>query len=624
MANLSVDERDQQFILHEMLEVEKLCENEKYADFSRDMFDMILTEAQKLAVEEILPTLAEGDKQGCTLVDGKVSVPACYHRAFKLFREGGWIAMSFPPEEGGQGLPETIKTAAIDWFYHNFAFTAYPFATEGAAHLILTYGTEEQKRKYMDKMVQGLWGGTMALTEPNAGSDLGNMTTKAIRQPDGTFRIQGTKIFITAGDHDLVENIIHPVLARIEGDPAGTKGISIFLVPKYLVNDDGSLGRRNDYQIANIEHKMGIRGSATCLINFGDNNDCYAELLGEERQGMKIMFQMMNEARLAVGMQGLASASIAYLHALQYTRERLQGSSLMELKNPEAPRVPIIQHPDVRRMLLWMKSSVDSLRALAYFTASCFDKEKIAQDEEERERWLGFAEVLTPIVKAYSSDIGFRVTETAMQCYGGYGFCCEYPVEQFLRDEKIASIYEGANGIQALDLIGRKLGMKKGAYFMGLLNEMNHTIAQYKDLGEVRDFAGDVQKAVNTLSEMGLFLATCSREGKFLIPLGNAYPFLMMMGKVVAGWLLLWQAGVARTRLEELAKAQGVDQGDSAAWAKFVRANRDAAFYAGKIYSARFFAKNVLPEVDAAAAAIRNEDLSIMEIPDESFASFMI
>ena len=622
MANLILDERDQQFILYEMLNVEKLCDYEKYADFSQDMFDMILTEAQKIAVEEILPTLADGDKVGCTLVDGKVSVPESYHRAFRLFREGGWIGMSFPPEEGGQGLPESVKTAAIDWFYHNFAFVAYPFATEGAAHLIMTYGTEEQKRKYMDKMVQGIWGGTMALTEPNAGSDLGNMSTKAFRQPDGTFRIQGTKIFITGGDHDLVENIVHPVLARIEGDPAGTKGISIFLVPKYLVNEDGSLGKRNDYEIANIEHKMGIKGSATCLINFGDHGECYAELLGEERQGMKIMFQMMNEARLAVGMQGLASASIAYLHALQYTKERLQGSSLMEFKNPEAPRVPIIQHPDVRRMLLWMKSSVDSLRALAYFTAYCFDMEKVVQDEAEKDKWLGYAEILTPIVKAYSSDIGFRVTETAMQCYGGYGFCCEYPIEQFLRDEKIASIYEGANGIQALDLIGRKLGMKKGAYFMNLLSEMNNTIAKYKDLNGVKDFAGDVQNAVNKLAEMGLYLATCGKQGKFLVPINNAYPFLMMMGKVVSGWFLLWEAGVAQQKLDELAKAQGVDQGDAAAWAQFVKGNKNAAFYTGKIYSAKFFAKNVLPEVDAAATAIKNEDMSILEIPEESFVSY--
>ncbi len=621
MASKILDERDQQFVLYEMLEIDKLCRFERYADFSKDMFDMILTEAQKMGTEVVFPTLAEGDKQGCTLTDGKVSVPDCYHKAFQLFREGGWIGMGFPMAEGGQGLPNSISIGAMDWFYHNFAFAAYPFATEGAAHLILTYGTEVQKRKYMDKMVQGVWGGTMALTEPNAGSDLGNMTTKAIRQPDGTFMIQGTKIFITAGDHDLVDNVVHPVLARIEGDPAGTKGISIFLVPKYLLNDDGTLGRRNDYEIANIEHKMGIKGSATCLINFGDNNNCYAELLGQEREGMKIMFQMMNEARLVVGLQGLCSGSIAYLHALQYTKDRLQGSSLLEFKNPEAPRVPIIQHADVRRMLLSMKSSVDAMRALIYFVAFCFDMEKVGKDESEREKWLGFAEVLTPIVKAYCSDIGFRVTETAMQCYGGYGFCCEYPVEQFMRDEKIASIYEGANGIQALDLIGRKLGMKKGAYFMGLLGEMNSTVAKYKTLPGLDDIGQDVQNAVNKLAEMGLYLATCGKQGKFLVPINNAYPFLMMMGKVVSGWLLLWQAGVAQQKLGEIAKAKGIEVSDKTAMAQLAKESKDAAFYSGKIYSARFFAKNVLPEVDAAAVSIRTEDMSILEIPEESFAS---
>jgi len=621
MANLILDERDQQFILYEMLEVEKLCGYEKFADFSKDMFDMILTEAQKMAVEEIFPTLKEGDEQGATLADGKVSVPKCFHRVFNLFREGGWIGMTFPPEQGGQGLPESVRTAATDWFYHNFAFIAYPFAAEGAAHLILTYGTEQQKRKYMDKMVQGIWGGTMALTEPNAGSDLGNMSTKAIRQPDGTFKIQGTKIFITGGDHDMVENIVHPVLARIEGDPAGTKGISIFLVPKYLVNEDGSLGRRNDYEIANIEEKMGIHGSATCLINFGDNGDCYAELLGEERQGMKIMFQMMNEARLAVGMQGLSSASIAYLHALQYTKDRLQGSSLLEFKNPEAPRVPIIQHPDVRRMLLWMKSSVDSLRALAYFTAYCFDMEKVAKDEAEKDKWLGFAEILTPIVKAYGSDIGFRVTETAMQCYGGYGFCREYPVEQFMRDEKIASIYEGANGIQALDLIGRKLGMKKGAYFMHLLGEMNAAVASAKEIPGLKDLAEEVQKGAGALAEMGLYFASCGKAGKFLIPVGNAYPFLMMMGKIVSAWMLLWQAEVAYKKLSLLTQEKGVDITDQASLNALAKESKDIAFYDGKLKAARYFIKNVLPEIDGTIRAIRSEDLSIMEIANESFAS---
>jgi len=620
MASMILDERDQQFVLYEMLEAERVCGNEKFADFSKETFNMILTEAQKIAEEEILPTLVESDRQGCRLVDGQVHVPDCFKRVYRLFCEGGWIGMSFPPEEGGQGMPESVKIAAIEWFYHNFAFIAYPFATEGAAHLILTYGTDEQKEKYMEKMVQGVWGGTMALTEPGAGSDVGNLSTKAIRQPDGTFKLQGTKIFITGGDHDLVENVIHPVLARIEGDPAGTKGISIFIVPKYLVNGDGTLGKRNDYEIAKIEEKMGIHGSATCLINFGDNNDCYAELLGNERDGMKIMFQMMNEARLAVGMQGLASASIAYLHALKYAKERLQGSSIMEMKNPEAPRVPIIRHPDVRRMLLWMKSNVDSMRALTYFVALCFDMHRIGVNEEEKDKWIGYAEMLTPIVKAYCSDIGFRVTENAMQIYGGYGFCSEYPVEQFMRDEKIASIYEGANGIQALDLIGRKLGMKKGTYFMNLLGLMGSTVTKYKEIEGLKELGDAVQASVNVLADTAVYFASCGKAGKFLVPINNAYPFLMMMGKVVSGWFLFWQAGIAKEKLDVLVRQAGIKGLDSAAMSDLAKSSKDVAFYMGKISSAQYFIRNVLPEVDAVVKAMKNEDMSIVEIPEESFA----
>ncbi len=528
--------------------------------------------------------------------------------------------MSKSPEVGGQGFPYVMSTSANEWFIHNLGFIVLGFLGQGAAHLIEIYGSEELKAKYLPKMVSGEWNGTMCLTEPNAGSDLGNMSTKAIRQPDGSFKIKGTKSFITGLDQDLTENIIHPVLARIEGDPAGTKGISIFLVPKYIVNDDGTLGRRNDYEIAKIEEKMGFHGAPTGTMNFGDNDECYGELLGGERQGIKVMFQMMNEARIGTGMQGVGSASIAYLHALQYAKERIQGSSLENFRDPDAPKVPIIKHPDVRRMLLWMKSSVDSMRAMVYFAAYAVDREVIAGDEAEKDKWHGFLEILTPIVKAYCSDVGFKVTEQAIQVYGGYGYCSEYPVEQFMRDEKIASIYEGANGVQALDLVGRKLGMKKGSYFMNLLMEMGGTVAKYKEIPGLSDLAEDVQAGVNLLGEVGLFFANCGREGKFMVPVGHAYPFLMMMGKIVSGWLMLWQAGIAREKLDALVKESGVDSSDKAGWGGFVKDNRDAAFYEGKVLSARYLIKNVLPEAEAAAKAIKSEDLSILEIVDESFA----
>ncbi len=618
--NLILDDRDQKFVLQELLHTEDLCRMPAWSDFSPDMFDMALKEAQRLAVEVIFPALVNGDREGCRLSGGQVFAPPSFRRCFDLYRDGGWINMGVSPEAGGQGFPMVITMAAKEWFIHNFAFFCYPELGQSAAHMIEVYGTEKQKRKYMDKMYAGVWGGTMALTEPSAGSDVGNIKTKAVRRADGTFRLQGTKIFITSGDHDLTENIVHPVLARIEGDPAGTSGISIFLVPKFLVNDDGTLGRRNDYAIGGIEHKMGLHGSSTCVINFGDNGDCYAELLGEERQGMKIMFQMMNEARIAVGLQSVAGASIAYLHALNYAKERLQGSSLLEMKNPEAPRVPIIQHADVRRMLLWMKAHVEGMRALLGYVSYCVDRERSMESEADREKYHGLLEVLTPICKAYCSDTAFKVTELAIQTYGGYGFCSEYPVEQFMRDIKIASVYEGANGIQALDLVGRKLGLKKGLYFMSLLGEMNAAITQYQGNAALKDLADDVRQAVNTLAETAMYFAASSKAGKFLIPVSNAYPFLMMMSKVVMAWLLLWEAGVAREKLDEIAAGKGIPPADMRNLRLLAKESTDTAFYIGKVAAARYFIKHVLPEVDAAVNAFKSEDLSMIDIPEESFA----
>ena len=620
MASLIVDARDQKFVLYELLKVQDLCQAARYAEFSRETFDMVLAEAEKFSTEALFPTMAEGDRVGCKLENGQVKVPACFHRPYKLYREGGWSTMSVSPEAGGQGFPLVMSIAAKEWFIHNFGLMCYPYLTEGAAHLIEVYGTEAQKRKYMDRMYACEWGGTMALTEPGAGSDVGNLKAKAIRQPDGTFRLQGTKQFITGADQDMVENIVHAVLARIEGDPVGTAGISIFIVPKYLVNDDGTLGRRNDYTIGSIEEKIGLHGSATCVVNLGDNGDCYAELLGEERQGIKVMFQLMNEARIGVGVQSISSASIAYLHALNYAKERLQGSSLADMQNPEAPRVPIIQHADVRRMLLWIKAQVEGFRVLTYYTAFCEDRVHAATDEAEKGTYRGIIDMLTPVIKAYCSDTAFRVTETAIQIYGGYGCCSEYPIEQFMRDIKIASIYEGTNGIQALDLVGRKLGMKKGLVFMNLLGEMTATVAGCQGNAKIGDLAEDVRNALNMLADMAMFFAGSAKAGKFLIPVSNAYPFLMLMGKVIIAWLLLWEARVAQEQLDAICSAGGIDPADPGKAHDLARSDADAAFYIGKAASARYFIKHVLPEAAAAAAAIKSEDLSMIHIPDESFA----
>jgi len=620
MSNYVVDERDQKFVLYEQLEIEKLTEHEKYADFSKDVFDMVLEEARKLTVDVLEPAVAEGEKEGCSLEDGKVTVPKCFQDAYRLYNEGGWMTMAHPPEVGGQGMPITLNAAAREYFNCNFPFLSYVGLTEGAAHLIAHYGTDEQKKKYMEPMFSGQYAGTMVLTEPGAGTDVGALKTTAKENPDGSYSITGTKMFITGGDHNLAENIIHPVLARIEGAPAGTKGISLFLVPKYLINDDGTLGERNDWNVGNIEKKMGIKASATCVMNFGDNGKCYGELLGEENQGMKIMFILMNEARLAVGIQGLAAASRAYLYAVKYARERLQGADLANFRNPEAPRVPIINHPDVRRMLLWMKSHTEGLRALCYYTGMCEDKARALPDETEREKWHGILEVLTPIVKAYGSDVGFKVADQAIMVHGGYGYTTEYPVEQILRDVKIAAIYEGTNGIQALDLVGRKLAQKKGQNFASLLGEMYAFLAAQEKNKKVKDLVAKLKVSVDTLAEIAGFFATCGKEGKFLVPVGNAYPFLNLIATVLSAWMLTWQAAVASEKLDALAKEKGADPSDWEAWAAFMSDNTDAAFYAGKVSAAKYFINNVLPEVGALADAIKSEDMSIMEISENSFA----
>jgi len=620
MANYIVDERDQSFVLFEQLRMDELTKFPEYADFSREVFDMTLAEAGRFAVEVLEPTVEAGEKEGCVLVDGQVRVPPSYQEAYRLFKEGGWISMSQPSAVGGQGMPYTLYVATREYFNCNCAFHAYPGLAEGVAHLVATFGTDRQKSLYLEKLLSGTWGGPMVLTEPNAGSDVGALTTTAKKNPDGSYSISGTKIFITGGDQDLTENIIHPVLARIEGAPPGTRGISLFLVPKYLVNDDGTLGPRNDYTIGGLEKKMGFKGSSTCLMNFGDNGACRGELLGEENQGMRIMFVMMNEARVAVGVMGLAAASRAYLYSVKYARERLQGASLTNFRDPAAPRVPIINHPDVRRMLLWMKSIVEGLRGLIYYTAYCEDRARTAETEEERERWHGFVEMLTPLVKSYGSDMGFLVATQGVQVYGGYGYIADYPMEQILRDSRIAPLFEGTNGIQALDLVARKLGQKKGKVFMEFIEEMRRVIAEHAPDGAPADLVGKLKEAIGLLSETSGFFAKCSIEGKFLIPIGNAYPFLNLMAIVIVSWMLVWQASLAQKRLGELAAEKGVDPGNWEKWAHFIAENADAAFYAGKITTAKFFLNHVLPEADAIGKAIRSEDMSIMEMAERSFA----
>jgi len=617
MANLLVDERDAKFVLYEQLKVDELCQHEKFSEMSREMFDMALDAAQKLAEKELWPANADGDTKGVKLEGGQVHVPESFHRAYSLFCEGGWSALSIDPDMGGQGFPSVIYCATSEMFVAaNQALMMYPGLTVGAARLIERYGTEEQQRTYMDKMFTGEWAGTMCLTEPQAGSDVGALRTKAVRRPDGTYSISGGKIFISAGDHDLTDNIVHAVLARIEGAPSGTRGISIFVVPKKRIEDGVFVD--NDVVCAAVEKKMGIHGSATCALNFGEKDNCVGYLLGGENEGMRIMFNMMNEARLAVGIQGLAQASGAYMHALRYARERVQGPHISALKDPDAPKVRIIDHPDIRRMLMWMKSVTEGMRALLYYAGYCEDRVHSAANEEEAVKYQGFLDILIPICKAWSSDMGFRVTELAIQIHGGYGFCAEYPVEQFMRDAKISSIYEGTNGIQALDLVGRKLGYRQGVLFKAIVAETGNILKLAQNNYRLKDIVEPFAAARSQLIEVTRYFGLKSITEDFMIPILYASPSLELFGDVAVGFMLLWQAVIADRRLEEIYSDSKADT--PAKKAEVLATNRSAAFYRGKLASAQFFSNTILSLAKGKARAIMSGERSALDLPEESFA----
>ena len=456
----------------------------------------------------------------------------------------------------------------------------------------------------------------MCLIEPGAGSDLGVLKTKAVRNPDGTFLIQGTKQFITAGEHDFTENIIHPVLARIEGDPMGSKGISLFLVPKYRVKPDGSLGEPNDVECAGIEHKMGIKGSATCTLYFGENGKCVGELLGGERQGLPIMFIMMNEERLNVGLQGQGIGSTAYLYALKFARERMQGQSLTAGKGG-AHQVAIIEHPDVRRMLIWMKCYVEGVRALMYYTGYCIDRERAATDEGEKRRWTVLSELLTPVCKAYGSDMAYDVCEQAIQVHGGYGFCSEYPVEQFTRDCKIASIYEGTNGIQAMDLLNRKILRDKGAGVKALLDEMIPVVQRTKAHPVLGSYTATVEQSYKWLQEAMRHVTSIVAGGETAAGFLEAVPLLEIFGDVLLGWLHLWQAEIALEKLDPLYGQAGAKTAEDRAG--LVATNPEAAYLEGKVATARYYIGRLLPAVAGKVDALKRKETAPLEIPDAAF-----
>ena len=485
----------------------------------------------------------------------------------------------------------------------NYAMMMYAGLTHGAALLVETFGTEKIKQLFLKKMFTGEWTGTMLLTEPEAGSDVGRLTTTAVRNDDGTYSISGNKIFISSGEHDLADNIIHPVLARIEGAPAGTKGISLFLVPKIWVNDDGSPGAFNDVVCTGIEEKMGIHGNATCSLTLGGKGQCRGYLLGEENKGMRAMFLMMNEARLLVGMQAMTCASNSYLNAVNYARERLQGRHLLQMMNPDAPAVPIIQHPDVRRMLITMKAYVEGMRSLLYFICSLTDKRNTAASEEEKARLQGMIDLLIPIAKGYVSDRASDVCNLGMQVYGGYGYIREYPQEQLVRDCRITQIYEGTNGIQAMDLLGRKLGLNKGKPIMDLMGEVQRTMTRAKEVASLKPLAEILEKALNRLAEVAMHLGATAMSPQVLTAFAFANTFMDAAGDVVMGWMMLWRAVIASLQLNAGAK------------------KKDESFYQGQVKSAEFFIQAILPVTMGKMDAIMGGSAAAVEIDEKSFGA---
>ena len=600
MAQQISDRRDVDFVLHEQLKVEELSKHEKFVEFNRKTVDLIVSEARNLAVKEILPTQKLGDEEGCKFENGNVTIPESFHKAYKIFKEGEWLAMPEDPEWGGQGMPRTIALAASDYFVGaNFAFMMYPGLTHGAGKLVEKFGTEKQKKLFLKKMYTGEWTGTMLLTEPEAGSDVGALTATAKKNDDGTYSITGSKIFISGGEHDLTENIIHPVLARIEGAPEGTKGISLFLVPKYRVNDDGRIGEFNDVVCTGIEEKMGIHGNSTCSLTLGGKGQCIGTLLGEENKGMRAMFIMMNEARLLVGLQGFTCASAAYMYALNYARERVQGRNLLQMFDKSAPPVPIIQHPDIRRMLITMKAYVEGMRSLVYYIGMCEDKATLSKDEKEKDTLHSLIEFLTPIAKGYVTDRSFEMCSLGLQVYGGYGYIKEYPMEQLLRDCRITPIYEGTNGIQAMDLLGRKLGMKGGKIILALFEAIQETVKSAKQTTGLDGLAEKVEEAVNKLGEVAMHIGKTAMSDKILNAFAFAHPFMEVAGDVVMSWMLLWRAQIAVSAEKPKKK--------------------DMAFYEGQVKSAEFYINSVLPATLGKMNAVLGTNGAAVEISEDAF-----
>jgi len=602
------DTRELSFVLLEQFRLGELLGKAPYEVWGVDEAKAVLDAAYRFAREVLGPLNASGDREGCRIEAGQVRTPKGFGEAWKQLYENGFKTLGVAADHGGQGAPKALVVLVEELLSGaNPAFNMYPGLAFGAAETILECGTPEQGKRYAERMLDGTWGGTMCLTEPHAGSDVGSAKTTAKRLGSGKYAIKGTKIYISGGDHDLAGNIIHLVLARVDGAPPGTKGLSLFVVPKKRIDAGGKVGEGNDVAVASIEHKMGINGSATAVLNFGENDACEGELVGTvENLGLSQMFRMMNGARIAVGIQGLATAAAAYQNAVDYARDRKQGPHYTHWKDPTVPRVAIIEHPDVRRMLLDLKSHTEGIRALIVKLAWHGDQATAlaGKDDEKASYHKGQVDLLTPLVKSFASDEAFRLSGVAIQVYGGAGYLKDHPVEQYARDAKIYSIYEGTNHIQAMDLVGRKMGQASGANFQAFLQDVAGFVEAHRGdatLGKAVELLAAGQEAL--MSSAMTLLGWSQSGGLGLIGL-SANRFLTMMSQVAVGWMLLDAAAVSQKALA----AGGLSE-------------QDKAFYAGKIQSGLWFARNVLPQVEASARSLATEDASPIDIPDAALGT---
>ncbi len=589
MATYKAPLKEMEFVLREIAGIEELNALPPFAEAGPDLVGGVLEEAAKLVEGSIAPLNRSGDEEGCRFENGNVFTPKGFKGAYELYAQGGWIGLSLDPKYGGQGLPYLLGTAVGEMLISaNTSFSMYPGLSEGCYEAIHTHGTEELKTRYLPKLVSGEWSGSMCLTEPHAGSDVGLGRTKAVPQADGTYLISGSKIFISCGEHDLTKNIIHLVLARLPDAPAGIRGITLFIVPKFLLNADGSEGSRNKVYCGSIEHKMGIKASSTCVLNF---ENAVGYLIGEKNKGIQHMFTMMNAARLYVGLQGLGLAEHATQNAVQYAKERKQGRPLTRKGESSGEAVPIIQHPDVRRMLLTMKAYTEGCRMLSYETAKQLDLARHHTDDAVRQTAMDYVDLMTPICKAFLTDVGFEVSSLGVQVFGGNGYIREYGMEQNIRDAKITCIYEGTNGIQSLDLIGRKLPTGYGRLLRRFFEPVQAFIAAEQNNADLQFILLPLQKTFAKLQQVTVWIAERGTADPNEAAAG-ATEYLRLFGLVALGYF--W------TRAAKIALPKAGD-----------------AFYRGKLATARFYAAHLLPQVNALALSILAGSEAVMQ-PDEA------